>query len=168
MAGQEPSEEWRPVKGYEGRYEVSDLGRVRGPRAIRKPCANYKGYRYVSLWLRGRRKNMKIARLVLSTFVCARPNGMESAHLNGDRSDDRLQNLAWVTSSENEAHKRAHGTALLGESANGAKLTESIVRAAREEHRARGTSGTQLAKMYGVNQTTMCRLLRGTTWGHVK
>lgn len=117
-------ERWLPVVGFDGRYEVSDLGRVRrvphtavdrrgyrltwGP-LILKPKLR-RGYLRVALPTRWGRVNRCIHILVLEAFVGQRPPGMEARHLNGDRSDSRLVNLTWGTHAENYADKVRHGT----------------------------------------------------------
>jgi len=104
-------ERWLPVPGYEGRYEVSDLGRVRGQRGHRKPWIAGKGYLYLSLHRgRGTRKNFTIHQLVLLAFVGPRRLDQECRHLDGNKLNNRLANLAWGTASENELDKVRHGT----------------------------------------------------------
>ncbi|AGS82245.1 HNH endonuclease [Mycobacterium phage Bobi] len=107
---------WLPVPGYEGHYEVSDLGRV---RSLTRPVSNGRGglrrvtgrvfarklnrYGYPCVCLRknGLRKDFTVHCLVLAAFVGPRPKGMVARHLNADRSDARLSNLCYGTHSEN-------------------------------------------------------------------
>jgi hypothetical protein len=113
------SEQWRPVLGYEGFYEVSDLGRVRSvervvsmtnhtnqtrhrvPARILKAGTQRSGHQIVSLWARGRGKTRAVHRLVLDAFVGPRPPGMECLHANDAAADNRLSNLSWNTRSAN-------------------------------------------------------------------
>lgn len=106
-------ERWLPVPGYEGLYEVSDLGAVRGPRTgdgRLKPRPHKDGYAKVNLCRGGRQKTFLVHRLVLDAFVGPREPGQECRHLDGDPSNNRLTNLAWGTQSENELDKVRHGT----------------------------------------------------------
>lgn len=117
-------EDWRPVVGLEGRYEVSNLGRVRSltfasrwgrfaratPIYLRPHCG-VTGYPAVAIGGRLR----SVHRLVLEAFVGPCPAGMECAHLNGVRDDPRLSNLRWVTRRENASHRAIHGTVLTGD-----------------------------------------------------
>ncbi|RAV17526.1 hypothetical protein DQP57_00435 [Mycobacterium colombiense] len=112
------TEQWRAVIGYEGSYEVSDLGNVRSRRRVvhcadetirivperqLKPItAAPSGYKSVVLAKGGRTKMFRVHRLVLEAFVGGRPEGMECRHLNDIPCDNRLENLAWGTSSENK------------------------------------------------------------------
>lgn len=109
------AEEWRPVPGFQGRYEVSDLGRIRSllrggdPRPIsQRPGWN--GYPSARLSVGdGRERGLYVHTLVMLAFVGPRPAGMETRHLNGDRTDARLVNLAYGTHSENMQDRLAHG-----------------------------------------------------------
>lgn len=116
-----PGEEWRPVLGWEGLYEVSDLGRVRslsrgGYRGrIIKPYLNRKDYpRLMVALCDGKRKHggrqafPTVHRIVLEAFVGPRPDGMEACHYNGDACDNRLKNLRWDTKMGNVADRRRH------------------------------------------------------------
>ena len=102
---------WLPVAGYEGRYEVSDRGEVRSlPRArtrggILKQSLRANGYPFVSL----SGKSTSVHTLVAEAFHGPRPPGHVVRHLSGDKRDNRAENLAWGTPSENEADKFTQG-----------------------------------------------------------
>lgn len=81
---------------------------------ILKPGLNTSGYPIVSLNRDGRRRSAIIHHLVLETFVGARPPAQQGRHLNGDKLDARLTNLAWGTRAENADDMRHHGTHYLG------------------------------------------------------
>lgn len=109
-----PDEVWKPVVGYEGRYEVSNAGRVRSlidtggkPRVkpmIRKLRMMKSGYLSVTLWNHGKVRLMKPHRLVAEAFL-DKPDGAECVnHINGDKTDNRVENLEWCTLSENTRH----------------------------------------------------------------
>lgn len=114
-------EQWRPIPGYEGAYEVSSLGRVRsldrvtdrGRRwkgRVMRPAALKSGYLIVSLWREGKQTTPLVHRLVLAAFVGPAPEGCEALHANGINSDNRIANLSWGTHSENQLDQVAHGT----------------------------------------------------------
>jgi hypothetical protein len=106
-------ETWMPIPGYEGLYEVSDLGRVYGFRSnkVLKPNVKPKnGYRVVCLQYPGHRKYHLVHRLVLRAFVGEPPEGWDACHNNGNSSDNRLENLRWGTRSENILDEVRHGT----------------------------------------------------------
>lgn len=118
-------ERWRPVRDFEGLYEVSDLGRVRSLDRIRssgmplrgrvmstKPRSD--GYVPVTLWSRGQRTVRLVHRVVLDSFVGPRPGQADAMHADGSRSNNSLPNLSWGTRSENindQVRHGAHGNA---------------------------------------------------------
>ena len=101
-------ENWKPVLGYEGLYEVSDQGRVRNNKGhiLKDRFKTPMRYRCVVLC----KKERSISSLVLEAFVNPRPNKMVVRHLNGNAQDDRLCNLIWGTQSDNIFDKINHGT----------------------------------------------------------
>lgn len=108
-------EQWHPVLGYEGKYEVSDHGRVRslpgGKRQgkILTPIKQHHGHVMVSLY-DGFLKQKFIHELVLESFDQPRPEGLFCRHLNGDPTDNRVENLKWGTALENARDMVRHGT----------------------------------------------------------
>jgi hypothetical protein len=171
-------ENWKAVVGYEGLYEVSDIGRVRaiarvtcgrwGARPLKarimKPVLKRAtGYYAISLCKSGLVKQPSVHKLVLEAFVGPRPDGMEACHWDGDRTNAALSNLRWDTRLNNALDRKRHGTDLLGERAKSARLTESLVR----EIRKRNKSARAWAKELGVGLQTVCRARSGITWAHV-
>lgn len=116
-------ERWMPIPGYEDLYLVSSQGRVRSktriypsgwkrnPRIMRQRRM-WAGYMHVQLkGSAGKRKTFRVHRLVALAFLGGPPApGMEVRHLNGVRDDNRLENLAWGTRSENSQDSIRHGT----------------------------------------------------------
>lgn len=106
-------EEWRDVRGLEGRYQVSSLGRVRSiPRArtrggILKAVQRNKSDKYLVVGLPGGTRT--IHRLVAEAFLERLPQHELVRHLNGVPTDNRVSNLAWGTHSENNQDTVRHG-----------------------------------------------------------
>ncbi len=99
--------EWRDVVGYEGFYEVSSIGHIRNKRTgkihgVRKTGS---GYVRVNLVVKGERHQFAAHRLVAIAFLGDRSE-LEVNHKNGVKMDNRVENLEWVTRSENELHSR--------------------------------------------------------------
>lgn len=99
------NEEWRPVVGYEGSYEVSSLGMVRRVGShVRALSRHHEGYLLVNLSVAGRSKTHRVHRLVADAFLG--PSVARGVnHLNGVKSDNRASNLEWATDSQNARHK---------------------------------------------------------------
>ena len=170
-------ESWRPIPGFDG-YEVSDFGNVRSywakgnhltkrrpaPRTLAKRSRTDGKYPSVSLPKPGGGySSRRIHRLVLLAFEGPCPGGMEVAHLNGDASDNRLVNLAYVTHQENEDHKRTHGTHSAGEGNSQAKLQGWQVSEIRYLAGKSVPQG-QIADLFGVSHKQISDILRGRTW----
>lgn len=116
-------ERWAPVEGFEGLYEVSDAGRVRSldrrvPHGghtklmrsrVLKPRPTRNGYLRVSLSSRGKTTDAYIHRLVACAFLGHPAEGVEVCHGNGNRVDNRLENLRWDTHGENVRDTVRHG-----------------------------------------------------------
>lgn len=115
------NEIWKPVRGYEGLYEVSTLGRVKTleriqvvgahggtriwPEGIRAQSNHWKGYKYLYL-NKLKRQKFFVHRLVADAFI---PNPEDKPivnHLDGNKRNNRLENLEWCTDSENQRHSR--------------------------------------------------------------
>ena len=106
------TEEWRPVVGYEGNYEVSSLGRIRGliPHTkyavgrILTPYSGRQGYVSVSLCRDGKRYTVPVHRIVTQAFLGPRPTGYTVNHKNRNKRDNSTRNLEYVTRKENTWH----------------------------------------------------------------
>jgi|LakMenE18May11ns_1017448.scaffolds.fasta_scaffold9831928_2 hypothetical protein len=183
-------EEWRPIVGYEGLYEVSSFGRVRSlDRASRDKnglLKRFKGkilsicirknkygqYAMVGLPLKDGSKNNTryVAHLVLEAFGCLRPSGMECCHCDGNSLNNRIDNLRWDTPKENTKDKYRHGTVLWGSKNHQARLTEKQVleiRAKYIRYSKTKSNSRQLADEYGVDIQTIGKIIRRERWKHI-
>lgn len=154
-------------------YDVSTHGRVRSWKKGRRKSVpteprylklRASGTGYLTVSLDGVTTNVHSA--VLRTHVGPRPEGWVSRHMNGDKTDNRLENLCWGTYSENALDMHGHGTMKLGEERHNAKLSDAQVIEARLL-RAIGVKVAPLAQRYGVSPDVMAKALRGDTWKHL-
>lgn len=163
-----------PVPGFPG-YTVSDEGEVftsrRWGRVIRRAPYRMKGgltdgYRMVVLVRDdGSHNSRTVHRLVLETFVGPRPLDMQARHLNGNRLDNRLDNLVWGTLAENMEDLMRHGTRARGPRHPRARLNADIVRVIRAQ--ASRPAG-DLAQVFGVSKGAIDGVRYGITWRHVQ
>lgn len=98
---------WRDAPGYEGLYEVSDRGNVRrvGSSTNLSPEVNH-GYHRYNLSKNNQTKHHRAHRLVAAAFLPNPEGKPQINHKNGDKTDNRVSNLEWVTQSENQRHSR--------------------------------------------------------------
>ena len=102
------NEEWRDVVGYEGRYQVSSMGRVKSfkwnKERFLKPSMDKDGYLLVNLCAGGKPKTLKVHRLVCEAFHENPDNRPQVNHINEDKTDNRACNLEWCTCKQNVNH----------------------------------------------------------------
>ncbi len=151
-------ERWKEI---EPGYEVSDLGRVRGPRGVKRISTTKNGRKVTRI--RGR--IWLVHRLVALAFLPPPPSPahVQVAHRDGRPANNAAINLRWSTQEENEADKLEHGTHQGQTGGPSAKLGRDQVREIRARA-ARGASSRQLAPEYGLNDRTMRDVIAGRSY----
>lgn len=178
----QPQEEWRPVVGHEGAYEVSSFGRVRSVGRTQQRRRKTGGtFTYniqerilVPSWegggtgLRvslGRSCPRKVHHLVLEAFVGPRPEGSEGLHGDDDPANNTPGNLSWGSHTQNMADASTRGRVARGERNANARLTASQV---LEIYALCSTrTDTQIAPLFGVARETVKNIRRRDRWKHV-
>ena len=148
------TEQWKPIDGWED-YAISSIGRVKrltkgsGTSAgyIFTPTKNWGQYPAVILSKNRAIKHISIHRLVAITFIGNPPSPKhECNHINGDRTDNHVENLEWVTRSQNCVHAIKLGTMKMPD---GIKITEAIAQEILDAPKGYGT-GARLARKFGL------------------
>lgn len=170
-------EQWLDIVGWEGFYQISDMGRLRSLQRpfvpqdrILKACLDSDGYLFAGLFKNGKRLACpKIHRLVLEAFVGLRPSGMEGRHKDGNKLNNRLDNIEWATHEVNELDKSEHGTVLCGSKIGTSKLTENEVSEIRMLWATSRFTYNQsvLARMFKVGQFCIWSIIHRKTWKHI-
>lgn len=171
------TEEWRDIPGYEGLYQISNLGNVKSlgrfkrigngalqpipERILRAVPYNKVGHLKVTLCKDGEKRKCPVHNLVMTAFVGKRPDGMEVRHLNSNSQDNRIENLAYGTSAENHIDQSK-----IGHIAN-QKLAPTDIPTIRIRL-AKGESCTAIAKDYGVSMHCIFDIKRGKTFKWVE
>lgn len=159
----------KEIKGYEGLYEIDDLGNVTSVKrnATKKATVFPSGYAYVRLHKNGEGKSFRVHRLVAEAFL-PNPNGYEQVnHINGVKTDNYLGNLEWCNSFQNMRHAKNIGLFnVSGESNPSAKLTKSDVVNIRNEYvpNSKQYGTVALAKKYGVSNVMIGKIVRRENW----
>ncbi len=178
----EQVEVWKDIKNYEGNYQVSDLGRVKSlarivesrkgvfhnkKQIILKTFKNGDGYLKYKLCINGKEKSVIAHRLVANEFLENPLNKPQVNHKNDIKDDNRVENLEWVTSSENVIHSLANNLKIpqKGSEHGMSKLTEKEVL----EIRAIGRTKTlkEVGKIYNVDLSLISLILLNKIWIHV-
>lgn len=165
------AEIWKPVVGYEARYEVSNFGRVRvsGPDSLGRTTfiglirkqAKTNGYCSVTLGQDGFLSNRHVHILVARAFLGLPPAGMEVNHINGDRADPPLSNLEYVTESRNTLHaiEDLGKRWCVGTNNNFSKFSDEQVLQVRRM-KAEGRKNVEIAKEIGASKGWVSLIVR--------
>jgi transcriptional regulator of met regulon len=172
-------EVWKEIDGYAGVYFVSNYGNVKSidhflegrlgsgkqNGRILKQQICVKGYSRVSLSNNSKKFTTGAHRLVALSFIPNPENKPQVNHINGIKTDNRVENLEWCTNSENQLHavKNKLTNPPTGEKHHLSKLRNEDVIKARACFEI-GFSNKELAKDYGVSQTAMSKILRRITY----
>lgn len=172
------TETWKDVKGYEGFYQVSSTGqvlsrslggwKVRQKPKLLKPNKNASGYFAYKLSKGSNSKpwNVLAHRLVALNFL-DNPNSLPQVnHKNGNKTDNRVENLEWVTRLENMRHSWANGfhRSPRGAAAHHAKLTVEQVEQIKELLKQPHANMAAIGRQFGVTCTHVSRIRSGTHW----
>lgn len=156
-------------------YEVSNLGNVRrSPNFLHhssKPFINLiqvsdkRGYRRVCLSNRNKHIYVCVHKLVASSFIGKRKNGLEINHKDANKANNSVSNLEYVTPRQNKDHAMSEGLYVKGVDVNTCKLTVRQVKEIRKKFPL--ISQGKLSKEYGINQAHISRIIRREAWASV-
>lgn len=184
-----PNEIWRDIKGYNELYQISNFGRVKSKTTLvykqsngvsKKPTFyskkakivaitdNGRGYKISSLSKNGR-KNHYIHRLVAEAFIPNPDKKPQVNHINGIKSDNRVENLEWVSCLENLHHALDNNLRdTKGEKSPTAKLSEIQVLAIRRLYRINPNfNKSAVARKLNVRDTTIHKIINNERWKHL-
>jgi hypothetical protein len=174
---------WKDVVGYEGLYQVSNLGRIKSlekkriglkdqkirtyKELILKQKMNIYGYFEVSLYSNNVSKHFKSHRIICEAFLPNLENKRQVNHKNGIKSDNRLENLEWATSSENTKHSFDNGfqKPASGEKNGHSILTEKDVLMIRSGELK--MTQRQMALFFNVKPSTINCIIKRRNWKHI-
>ena len=160
-----PDEIWKDIKDYEGLYQISNYGNVKSlPKERHNRRGVYiqkekllsltntsTGYKKVELVKDGKRKGFKVHRLVAQAFIPNPDEKPQVNHIDGDKTNNYVDNLEWATASENSIH--AYNTGL---NSNKKELNENEIISMYMN----GITKEDIAKQYGVSNAVIKRILK--------
>lgn len=165
---------WRPIKDF-AEYEISNQGRIRAyiyrgklysvPRILQPTL--HDGYLRIKLNNGNNTYTRRFVHdLVLETFINNAPEGFECSHLNGNRCDNKVENLIWESRLENQRRRIQHGTTNRGENHGQAKLTQEEVNEIRNLSQ-QGYYNNTIARKFGISSSHVSRIVNHKFWKEI-
>lgn len=162
---------WKDIKGYEGDYQISNLGRVKSLKYKKERILKYffdkDGYKNLTLTKNGKAKKKKIHRLVAECFIKNPFNKPDVNHIDLDKSNNNVSNLEWVNKRENMKHASLNNDNCRGEGIASSKLTEKDVIKIRQMYSTKKYTYKDLSRIFKVANTTIGLIVRKETWRHL-
>lgn len=163
-------ENWKKIIGFD-QYEVSDLGNVKSvsnPLTTRKEKILRKGtikngYNIVVLTKYKKQNTIYVHRLVADAFIKNKEDKKEVNHINGVKTDNRVENLEWMSTSENAIHAFRNNLSAKGQDRTQAKLTDVQVL----EIKKSGLRNIELSRKYNISKSIISGIQRGRLWRHI-
>lgn len=162
---------WNTILGYEN-YKISNYGNLKNKKT-NKILLIDKGYYRVLLYNKGKCKHFSIHRLVAISFIKNPEKKAQVNHINGIKTDNRVENLEWVTSKENINHAWKNGLSksYKGEMSSKSKITENqaliIINAKRNSNNKRYWGLKELCEKIGISYGIGCEISKGNNWKHL-
>jgi hypothetical protein len=178
------NEIWKDIPNFEGKYQASNMGRIKSLKRFCKSSLSKKGmrivpelilkqskdgkYKSVSLHTSPNgRRDCQVHVLILEAFIGPRPTGMQCRHLDGNPSNNKLSNLKWGTPKQNAEDRIKHGTAPRGENVKISKLTDKKVMRIKKLYNTGKYTKTKLAHIFNVSRPLIAMVIKGKIWKHV-
>jgi len=170
---------WKDIKGHEGLYQVSNLGRVKSlervdrlGRSVEEKVLKNKnhsaGYHQIVLFNFGIKRRFYIHRLVAGAFIPNTECKPQVNHIDGDKLNNRVENLEWCTQSENIKHAFKNGlSSQKGERNATSKLTKKQVLDIRKMYATGEYTQKNIADEYRTVQATISSVIRRVNWKHI-
>jgi subtilase family serine protease len=157
-----------PIKGFELSYKISNYGRVfsLSKNIIKKNTLGKRGYYTVDLSLNGKRKNVKIHRLIAIHFIPNPECKKYVNHIDGIKTNNSISNLEWCTAMENNVHAKNNGLNKdFGETHHNSKLSNSDVIGIRE---LAGTlTHEEISVRYNTSRKNITKIINRQTWKRI-
>jgi hypothetical protein len=159
---------WKPIKNFEGLYEVSDQGRIksliRKQERIRKPSKQKSGYLQVTLNKKGKPYYKWVHRIVAETFLNQIDGKNYVNHKDGNKHNNIPENLEYCTMAENNYHAGQLNLKPIGSNHTNSKLTHEDLKHVRDLLNMGNLTHKEIAKKFGLHRTAISRIARGESY----
>ena len=163
-------EKWKVIEGF-SKYLISNTGRVKNIVELRDlKFYNSKGYSKIELVNDSNQdKKVFVHRLVALNFIPNPSNKPQVNHIDGDKKNNRVENLEWCTQSENMKHafKTGLSVSLKGEDAFNSKMTDDKVLLLREMYESGEFLLRELAEEFNIGIASVWNIVNRNTWKHI-
>jgi hypothetical protein len=159
------NEIWKPIKGYESLYEISNRGTIRkiNNKKLKMPHKHRMGYLKVMLYSNGKEKSFYLHRLIAKAFIPNPKNYPCVNHINGTKNDNSINNLEWCTRSQNTQH--AYNTGLIKSGKNHVQ-SKALVVTDKNGNDVKILYGNNQWKAFGLDQASVIKCLKGIRKQH--
>jgi chemotaxis response regulator CheB len=158
-------------KNIGNNYQVSNLGRVKSfvtsnPKLL-KGTPNSKGYPVITMKINGNYKTIKIHRLVALTFIPNPENKPCVNHKDGNKQNNKAENLEWVTKSENTLHAYKNNLMSSGKNKRNSKLSKDEVTQIRDLYKNKIYKIDELSVLYGMSKGGTANIVYNNVWRNI-
>jgi len=168
---------WKEIPSTNGRYEASNDGRIRWVKEL-KQFESWNGYCILSLRIKPcDQRSARVHRLVAEAFLGTCPEGLVVNHKDGNKKNNNIENLEYVTKSEDNKHALDLGlrkppsnfkNCKKGENHPFAKLTDLQVKEIRKIRKETNFGERRISKMLNLPRGAVSHVLKNNTWKHVQ
>jgi hypothetical protein len=173
---------WKDIEGYEGYYQVSNMGRVKSlarevicnngirilKEKIRKQHTNrHLGYNYVMLSKDNKQINYRVHRLVADAFIPNPYKKPQVNHIDKVKTNNKVYNLEWCTQEENMKHSYIDELSPKGERSHYSKLKEKDILEIRHKYSFCDYTLERLSDEYKSSKSNISLIVNGVTWKHI-
>ncbi len=166
------NEIWKDIAGYEGLYQVSNLGRVKSLKKeiIMKVNPDKNGYLTLCLSVNRKESNKRIHRLVAEAFIPNPKNLPYVCHKDDNPENNSVDNLWWGTHTDNvrDMWKKDRAVIKRGSENSRSLITEDIARKVKLLRLQTGEGKVKISRKLGIPESVVAHIIRGNSWKHVK
>lgn len=159
---------WVEIKNLP-QYSISNIGRIKNNETdtILNPYTTEKGYKRIGLSVNNKRRNFRVHRLVAEAFIPNLLNKSQVNHKDGNKFNNRVSNLEWVSDQENHEHATVNQLKVCGENHGCSKLTNKDVLSIKKllEEKIKNIT---IAQKYNVSASVISQIKCGILWKHIK